>query len=242
MRLKDAFLTGLAATGILLAIQAWSAKTQMGNQLKNLDSEDIEQIAKERNIRFVVIGDSLAVGLGAERYIETPGIVITKIIAEQLDCHVDYYNFGMSGACSRDLYDQTTKAIDKQPDIALIVIGSNDIIGLKNQNTAISSLGQSINRLRGTGATVYVVPCIDLEVVYAIGQPLRWLLSSRSRRYATMQALETKVQGGLLIDYRPILNKFRDDHRLFGLDGFHPSSAGYKIISEHIAEHIIKNV
>ena len=77
---------------------------------------------------FTVLGDSSAVGLGVERAAETPGVLIAAALAELAERPVRLVRLAVSGAESPpSSTEQVDKALAEQPDVALIMIGANDV-------------------------------------------------------------------------------------------------------------------
>ncbi len=238
MKLKEFIFASGAATGLLLAYQVAKARRQLGSQLEDceielIDTEDLPDV-----ISFVMMGDSLAVGLGASNYHETPGILISKILTTRLNSSVKYHNVAASGAIAIDLYDQTLQALVFKPDITVIVIGTNDITHAKSTSAGIRALRDSIVELHNVGSKVYAVPCIDLSMVSAINEPLRSLLGIFSRKYARVQRETVLGLGATVIDTQILIKQFNNDS-MFSIDKFHPSSSGYQLISHVIAEQIL---
>jgi lysophospholipase L1-like esterase len=231
-------LAALAGTGILLFIQGILARKQLGNQLKEYDAETFDMKQSDRLINFVVIGDSLGVGMGADSYHETPGVLVAKSLAANLNCYITYNNFAVSGAATSELHSQTLRAVETKPDIALIIIGTNDVTGLRCKKNGLEHLTRSILLLQAAGAQVFLVPCVDLSIVTAIGNPLRSLLGKMAKSYALHQRQIAERLGAIVIDYQPITSKFVT-RQMFSLDNYHPSSEGYIIIAEHI-EFVIR--
>ena len=101
----------------------------------------------------------------------------------------------------------------------------------------VNYLGDAIDRLKSTGAAVFVVPCIDLNIVSSLGQPLRFVLGSISRHYSIMQGIRATLSGAHVIDTTPIHGAFKG-RGMYSADFFHPSSMGYR----HISEYLIKQI
>lgn len=233
-------LAALAGTGILIAIQAFMAKNKLGNRLKEIIATEQEPSNPDRMLSLAIIGDSLGVGMGAENYQETPGVLIAKQLAEHHNCYVRYNNYATSGAATCELAAQVTKAIQIKPDIVLMIVGTNDITGLKSQHKGLEHLHRSISLLHAAGIKVFLVPCIDLHIVTAIGNPLRSLLGKMSQQYAKAQANTARKLGAIVIEYQQILSKF--NHRsMFSIDNYHPSSEGYAIIAEEIVKIMLEH-
>src|SRR6476646_3790241 len=78
-------------------------------------------------IKVVLLGDSSAAGYGVDRVQETPGALLASGAAERADRRVYLRAFAKIGARSSDLAGQLDRALPIEPDVAVILIGANDV-------------------------------------------------------------------------------------------------------------------
>jgi lysophospholipase L1-like esterase len=181
-----------------------------------------------RPLVFAVLGDSSAVGLGVERASETPGVLLAAALAELSERPVRMVGVAVSGAESRDLAAQVEKALAEHPDVALIMIGANDVTTRTKPEVSVRHLGDAVRRLTESGCQVVVGTCPDLGTIRPISQPLRLLARRWSRQLAAAQTITVVEAGGRTVSLGSLLGPvFASDHSLFSADGFHPSAAGY---------------
>jgi lysophospholipase L1-like esterase len=179
-------------------------------------------------IVFAVLGDSSAVGLGVERASETPGVLIAAALAEVAERPVRLICHAVSGAESRDLDEQVDRALTERPDVALIMIGANDVTTRTKPAVSVRHLADAVRRLRAADCQVVVGTCPDLGTIRPIGQPLRLLARRWSRQMAAAQTVAVVEAGGRTVSLGSILGPtFASDRTLFSVDEFHPSAAGY---------------
>lgn len=235
VKISDVLAMVLAGAGITLAIQASKAKGQLGMQLELTQEECLELDGEY--LSLVVMGDSLAFGLGADSYHDTPGAILSKYLSKNTGMNIKYTNIAQCGATSENLVKQTKIALALAPNLVLMIIGTNDITHAKSTRTGIRHLSRSIEALRNAGAEVYLVPCVDISIVSSIGQPLRSILGAVSKKYAKLQTIKALELGAQVVGQDPIKHHFVCP-TMFAVDRFHPSSKGYKIISEHIISSI----
>ncbi|MGY1694419.1 MULTISPECIES: SGNH/GDSL hydrolase family protein [unclassified Geodermatophilus] len=177
---------------------------------------------------FTVLGDSSAVGLGAERAEETPGVLLAAALAELAERPVRLVRVAVSGAESCELDPQVEQALAARPDLALIMIGANDVTTRTRPADSVRHLAQSVRRLREAGAEVVVGTCPDLGTIRPIAQPLRLLARRWSRQLAAAQTIAVVEAGGRTVSLGSVLGpSFAQDRTLFSVDEFHPSAAGY---------------
>jgi lysophospholipase L1-like esterase len=177
---------------------------------------------------LTVLGDSSAVGLGVERAAETPGVLIAAALTELAERPVRLVRLAVSGARSRDLDQQVDKALAEHPDLALIMIGANDVTSRTRPAVSVRHLADAVRRLTAAGAEVVVGTCPDLGTIRPIAQPLRTLARRWSRQMAAAQTVAVVEAGGRTVSLGSVLSPaFASDRSMFSVDEFHPSAVGY---------------
>jgi lysophospholipase L1-like esterase len=223
-------LLGAALLG-LLREQARSARRKVEARTAADDpptGNGIYGRGRGKPLVFAVLGDSSAVGLGVERAAETPGVLIAAALAELAERPVRLVRLAVSGAVSRDLDEQVTKALAEQPAVAVIMIGANDVTSRTKPAVSVRHLADAVSRLVEAGCEVVVGTCPDLGTIRPIGQPLRLLARRWSRQMAAAQTIAVVAAGGRTVSLGSVLGPtFASDRTLFSVDEFHPSAAGY---------------
>jgi lysophospholipase L1-like esterase len=177
---------------------------------------------------LAVLGDSSAVGLGVEHPGETPGVLIAAALAELAERPVRLVKFAKSGAVSRDLAAQVEQALPEHPDVAVIMIGANDVTSRARPAESVRALAEAVRALIAVDCQVVVGTCPDLGTIRPIAQPLRLLARRWSRQLAAAQTIAVVAEGGRTVSLGSVLGpSFATDHTLFSNDEFHPSAAGY---------------
>jgi len=180
-------------------------------------------------ISMVVLGDSTGAGYGVHRPRETPGALLATGISRRLRRPVRLHRLAVVGAASAGLAPQVEQALEHQPDLAVIVVGANDVTHRVHRDVAVRHLVNAVRRLRAAGAAVVVGTCPDLGTVRPIQPPLRWLARRWSRQLAAAQTVAVVEAGGWTVSLGDLLGpKFAADPlRMFSADRFHPSADGY---------------
>jgi lysophospholipase L1-like esterase len=181
-------------------------------------------------IRIVLLGDSSAAGYGVERVEDTPGAQLASGIAAEIDRRVHLRAFAVVGAKSSDLLVQVEAALPTDPDLAVILIGANDVTHTVTPSQSVQHLAEGVRRLRERGVAVVVGTCPDLGTVKPIAPPLKQVARSWSRRLAAAQTIAVVEAGGRTVALASILGPefAAAPALLFGPDQFHPSADGYK--------------
>jgi lysophospholipase L1-like esterase len=180
---------------------------------------------------FIVLGDSLACGLGVADPAETPAALVATGVSAVAERPVHLTNRAVSGAESRDLRDQCDKALADAPgaELALILIGANDVTHRIKPAVSVRHLDRTVRRLRAAGAEVVVGTCPDLGTIEPIAQPLRWLARRWSRQLAAAQTIAVVEAGARTVALADLLGRAfaGSPKEMFGPDRFHPSARGY---------------
>jgi lysophospholipase L1-like esterase len=180
-------------------------------------------------ITVVVLGDSAAAGYGVHHTRETPGALLATGICRRLRRPVRLYRLAVVGAMSAGLEPQVESALERSPDLAIILIGGNDVTHRAPIGVAVGHLVNAVRALRAAGASVVVGTCPDLGTIQPIQPPLRWLARRWSRQLAAAQTVAVVEAGGWTVSLGDLLGpKFAADPlRMFSSDRFHPSAEGY---------------
>ena len=181
-------------------------------------------------IKVALLGDSGAAGYGVGRVEETPGALLASGLAERADRRVYLRSFAVVGAMSSDLAVQVDQALPTEPDVAVILIGANDVTHTVLPSASVRHLSEAVRRLREAGVSVLVGTCPDLGTVKPIAPPLKQLARAWSRRLAAAQTIAVVEAGGRTVSLGSILGPefAASPALLFGPDQFHPSADGYR--------------
>jgi lysophospholipase L1-like esterase len=180
-------------------------------------------------ITLVVMGDSSAAGYGVHRTRETPGALLATGVSRRLHRPVRLRRVAVVGSMSAGLPYQVDAALEYEPDVAVILIGGNDVTHISARTEAARHLGDAVRRLRATGCRVVVGTCPDIGAIQPIKPPLRWLARRWSRELAAAQTVAVVQAGGRTVSIGNLLGPIfeADPARMFSPDQFHPSAEGY---------------
>jgi lysophospholipase L1-like esterase len=180
-------------------------------------------------LTLVVLGDSVAAGYGVHRRRETPGALLATGLSRRLRRPVRLHRFAVVGAISPGLKPQVEAALEVAPDVAVILIGGNDITNRTPPGVAVRHLVDAVRALRGAGCEVVVGTCPDLGTIRPIRPPLRWVARRWSRQLAAAQTVAVVEAGGRTVSLGDMLGpRFAaEPTRMFAWDRFHPSAEGY---------------
>lgn len=182
-------------------------------------------------IKFVILGDSTAAGLGAG----VPANSYPQLLATSLadDGYlVDLEVLGVSGARVSDVREeQLPKAVSADPDLVFIGIGANDTTHLTRLGDIRADMRFVLDELASrTDARVAVAGAPDMRAP-AFLQPLRWLSGWRGRQVADAVEEAGDAAGVAVVELaRETGHLFASDpDRYHSADDFHPSADGYEL-------------
>lgn len=195
-------------------------------------------------LKVALLGDSTAAGYGVDRVEETPAALFASGIAEHADRRVYLRSFAVVGAQSSDLRAQIEAALPIEPDVAIILIGANDVTHVVRPSQSVANLAEGVRRLRAAGVEVVVGTCPDLGTIKPIAPPLKHVARTWSRRIAAGQTIAVVEEGGRTVSLGSILGPdfAAAPAVLFGPDQFHPSASGYAAMTAAILPSVLKAV
>ena len=183
-------------------------------------------------IRLAMLGDAIAAGRGASRRTETAGARLARLLRDQ-GLTVTTRVFAVPGARSDSLADQVDQARRWRPDVAVVIVGANDLIHHRPAPRAAAELRDAVRRLRQLGAEVVVAPAPDLSALPDVPWTARPVLRSASMLLRDSQVIAALAEGAYVADRdHATARAFADDPSLYCEDRFHPSSPGYALIAE----------
>jgi lysophospholipase L1-like esterase len=189
-------------------------------------------------LRLLVAGDSSAAGVGARSQREALASPLAERLARRLGGAVSWRLVAESGLTSEGLRYRLMRAQLHSADVAVVVVGVNDITKDVPLAFAIRQRSQIADWLQiHAGVRHVVFPSLpELETFPAFPKPLAWYAGLAARRSNRAQARWAAQHGG--VTHLVMDGVARAD--LFCDDGFHPAPALYARVADRIANHIFE--
>jgi len=184
---------------------------------------------------LAMLGDSSAAGYGTHTDGETPGARLAVGLSSLARRPVRLVNAAVIGAVSEALVGQVQRVLDDKPDVAVVMIGANDVTHRVSASISVRHLTSALDLLAANDIPFIVGTCPDLGTIRPIAQPLRWLARRLSRTLAASQAVAVVAAGGRAVSLGDVLGpEFAARREYFSEDQFHPSAVGYARAAEVI--------
>lgn len=181
-------------------------------------------------LRFVVLGDSTSVGLGAGDADDAYPTLVARRLAGETRRRVELTVLGESGARAGDVAsEQAPAAVALDPDVVFVGIGANDVTHLTSLDDVRSDMNETLDVLGRTDATVVVAGAPDMRVS-AWHQPLRYLAYLRGRQVTGAIEEVARARGVAVVELAEETGRFfaEEPERHFSEDRFHPGPLGYR--------------
>jgi lysophospholipase L1-like esterase len=144
------------------------------------------------------------------------------------------------GAVSADLAAQVRRAESFDADLAVVVIGANDLARFVPPEQAVAALAAAVTALRARGTDVVAVPAPDMSMVAFVPPAFRSLVQAACVQLQRRQAAVVEAGGGSVARVAAeVAGAFAADPAMFAADRFHPSSAGYARIAAALAPSVL---
>lgn len=199
------------------------------------DQTPLTRSETRRALRFAVLGDSTAVGLGDP----VPGRGwrgVGPLLARALGIPDDgYLNTAFTGARARCVrYDQLPAAAAHAPDVAVVIVGMNDTLRSDFDAAGIAAdLGAVVETLSARGATVALVRFHDHSRVFRLPNSLRRALSARVAELNSAIDGVVRQYGAACVNLAAMPGAY--ELASWSVDRLHPSELGHRMLARGFA-------
>lgn len=181
-------------------------------------------------LTLAVLGDSIAYGQGASRPADTVGARLAASLTEA-GTATDLRVLAVPGARSDALAAQTRAAVQAASDLAVVIIGANDLTHFVPPERAAGLLGEAVRTLVSASVSVVVLPAPDLSAVPWVPAQVRALVRAGSLALRQAQTRAALAAGARVATIDDRAAATFADVSMFSADRFHPSSRGYELIT-----------
>jgi lysophospholipase L1-like esterase len=239
-RLAGGFLAALGSIAMLIVVElALAVRREYLPTEPAMELGGVFGPPDGRPLRFTVLGDSTAAGLGAS----SPEAAYPTLLARRLASdgfRVELFALGVSGArVEQALYVQAPRAVAHRPDLVFVGIGANDAIHLTPVARVRRNMRELIRHMKLTGAAVVVAGAPDMRAA-AWHQPLRWLAGWRGRRVTAAVRAAADVEGVAVVPLAELAGPYFASGGVdaYGGDDLHPGDGGYRAWADAIYPYL----
>lgn len=213
------------AFAVLLAPIVLAQAARLRRTTPLMPAPEDDRVGGKGDLRLVVVGDSTAVGTGAESLHDALPGRLGKLLGAR------WRAVGRNGATAADvLRDHIDDAAGGPADVAVLMVGWNDAMTLRSGRAFGRDLAVLIDRLvaASPNGRVVVVAPPAFSSFAVLPQPLRHALGAHAGGLTRIAARVAADRGVALAP--------GFDGRSVAADGFHPDRGGYTAIATGIAE------
>jgi len=188
-------------------------------------------------LRLLVTGDSSAAGVGARTQREALARPLAERLAHRMNGVVRWQLIAQSGLTSEGVLHKLVHERPREADVAVIVVGVNDITKDVPLAFALRQRQFIADWLRVHAGVRHVVfPALpEMEMFPAVPKPLAWYVGQAARRNNRAQKRWAAPLPG--ISHLAMDGVAHPD--LFCDDGFHPAPALYARVADRLTDHIV---
>ena len=232
-------LTAKLLLSPLLVAQAMVTRARMPRLPEAAGARE-GMVGRGSPLRLLMLGDSSAAGVGVAEQSQALAGYLPKALAKQAGVRVQWRLVAQSGLTSAQCLLQIESRAPFNADVAVVVLGVNDVVDQIPSHHAIAARSAIANRLRNAHGVAHVVfaPLPPVHYFPALPQPLRWVAGQDAKRHDDAVAAWARTRSD--VSHVPIdlpLNR-----ALMADDGFHPGEPVYRICGTALAEHIATQV
>ncbi|KFX69847.1 lysophospholipase [Pseudomonas taeanensis MS-3] len=185
-------------------------------------------------LRLLLIGESTVVGVGASCLQHALVGRLAQALAARHGRPVEWRACGETGITVTQAGERLLpQVLDERIDLALLAFGVNDTAALTSTRRWQSSLVLMADELTARGVQVAFCGVPPLQYFSALPWLLRRLLGARA---GLLDACLRQVAERSGVDYYPLRLRFSAAY--LALDGFHPSSLGYRVWAQSLTAEL----
>jgi lysophospholipase L1-like esterase len=197
-------------------------------------------VGRGERLRLLILGDSSAAGVGVADQSQALAGFLPAALSRKAGLRVQWQLVARSGLTSAHCQALLESMPELQADVAVVVLGVNDVVDQVPSQRAIAAREAVANRLRNAHGVAHVVftPLPPVHHFPGLPQPLRWVAGADARRHDRAVAAWARTRDD--VSHVPI--ELPLNRALMASDGFHPGIQVYRICGTAIAEHIAQQV
>jgi lysophospholipase L1-like esterase len=197
-------------------------------------SAPFQRINLDFKIKILFLGDSTAVGTGAE---DSRDSVAGRFSRDFPDAHI--VNLGKNGKKIKDLAREFNPEDYQGFDLLIIQAGGNDILRFTSLKDLEKDLSILLGKTKQVSNQVLVLHSGNIGLAPFFPRPFGWIWSYRTRQVRSLYMKVAEIHGAIYVDLYTEREDdlfLRDVKKFYAPDFLHASGEGYRIWYEKIRE------
>jgi lysophospholipase L1-like esterase len=198
-------------------------------------------LISEMAVELAAFGDSAMAGVGVHHVDDSLPVQLAQRVADATGRRVHVVGYARSGARTIDVLTRQVPGVRREPDVSVLLVGTNDVIGVTTPVTLARSSRRLLDALVLLGAPVVMSSLPHFRAMRLVPHPLMEavlgygaVVGAVHRRAAAMRPLVRFVD--VVGD---VGSEFVNDEALMSADSFHPSVAGYGRIADALLPAVL---
>jgi len=192
-------------------------------------------------VEMAAFGDSAMAGIGVHRVEDSLPAQLAQRVADLTGRRVHVVGYARSGARTIDVLTGQIPGVRREPDVSVLLVGTNDVIGVTTPVTLARSSRALLDALVSLGAPVVMSSLPEFRAMRLLPHPLMEavlgygaVVGAVHRHAAAMRPLVRFVDV-----VGTVGSEFVKDEGTMSADSFHPSAAGYGRIADALAPAVV---
>lgn len=193
-----------------------------------------------RALRVLIAGDSSAAGVGVALQDQAFAGHFTRALHRRSGRALRWRLRARSGLTTEQLHHMLRRDMPPVADVAVVLTGVNDVIGLIPPQRAVQHRAALADWLLGEGRAAFVLfaPLPPMNQFPLLPQPLRGVMGEDARRHD--EAIANWVATRRNVFHTPIAIQLAPG--AMASDGFHPGEPVYRACGEALARFVVERI
>jgi lysophospholipase L1-like esterase len=193
-----------------------------------------------RALRVLIAGDSSAAGVGVALQDQAFAGHFTRTLHRRSGRALRWRLRARSGLTTEQLHHMLRRDMPPVADVAVVLTGVNDVIGLIPPQRAVQHRAALADWLLGEGRAAFVLfaPLPPMNQFPLLPQPLRGVMGEDARRHD--EAIANWVATRRNVFHTPISIQLAPG--AMASDGFHPGEPVYRACGEALARFVVERI
>ena len=198
-------------------------------------------LISEMAVEMAAFGDSAMAGVGVDHVEDSLPVQLAQRVADSTGRRVHVVGYARSGACTIDVLTRQVPRVQSEPDVSVLLVGTNDVIGVTTPVTLTRSSRALLDALVSLGAPVVMSSLPKFRAMRLVPHPLMEAVLGYG---AVVGAVQRRAAAGrprvCFVDVvGAVGSEFVNDEGMMSADSFHPSAAGYGRIADALVPAVL---